>query len=55
MDLNGDNTVNLNEFSVFASEWQSTTSTYSDIDKNGTVDIDDLMEFTDFWLQAVSN
>jgi hypothetical protein len=60
-DINGDNKVNFLDYSIFASEWQTTESnsvhfpdangySIADFDYSGTVDILDFARFTDNWL-----
>jgi hypothetical protein len=55
-DFNNDTIVNFTDFAVLASYWQKTNCgdvndcEGADIDINGTVDNNDLMLFTDYWL-----
>jgi formylglycine-generating enzyme required for sulfatase activity len=50
-DLNGDGIVNLEDLSIFASDWSyPTPPCTSDFDLNNTVDVNDFMIFCEDWL-----
>jgi hypothetical protein len=64
-DLNRDGKVNLEDFGIFANNWQRTgiakgsnpnaLGDYADIDGNGTVEVDDLADFCFEWLWDASD
>ncbi len=49
-DFNDDSLVNLIDFSRISAEWLSCTNTTADLTGDGCVDIEDLIEFAEFWL-----
>lgn len=53
-DFNADGHVNLLDFTLLSTYWQNMTlppnGQIVDLDGNGVVDVNDLMEFTDYWL-----
>jgi hypothetical protein len=56
-DFNNDTKVDFRDFAVFASYWQVTDCNNSagcqgtDLDVNGSVDVNDLMLFCEYWLE----
>jgi hypothetical protein len=56
-DFNKNTKVDFSDFAVFASHWQETGCNDpnwcegADLDTDGNVDIDDLMLFSDYWLE----
>jgi RHS repeat-associated protein len=53
-DLDNDNIVNFNDFSLFAASWLHTGSGLTgDFDTNSIVDVNDLMYFCEYWLMDV--
>ena len=54
-NLNNDGIENLYDFALFANNWQQTgAGLLGDFDDSNTVDIDDLMMFSWFWLSYYS-
>jgi hypothetical protein len=54
-NLNNDNIENFYDFAMFANNWQQTgAGLLGDFDDSNTVDIDDLMMFSWFWLSHFS-
>lgn len=53
MDLNLDGIIDMGELAVFCQDWQrSGDSMKFDFDGNGTIDISDLHEFAELWLNV---
>lgn len=54
-NLNNDNTANFYDFAILANNWHKTGAGLAgDFDDSNTVDIDDLMMFSWFWLSQYS-
>lgn len=55
-DLDNDHFVNLKDFAVFSGNWLDTgTGLDGDFDQDGTVDVNDLIHFSSYWLCEVRN
>lgn len=52
LDINTDGIINFYEFSAMASQWRTPSPVYGDFNGNGTVDMDDLAQFSRFWLEV---
>ncbi|HOM77258.1 MAG TPA: hypothetical protein PLE88_12155 [Anaerohalosphaeraceae bacterium] len=53
-DLDNDDFVNFVDYAIFAGNWLETGSELAgDFDEDGTVDVNDLIHFCDYWLTPV--
>jgi hypothetical protein len=49
-DLNGNGTVNMSDFAIFANQWMQSGSLESNFDREGVVDFNDLIRIAENWL-----